>query len=208
MRREIGEWTVWRSDECVVAFNKRDYSMRVAPFSGRWRPLPPRGGGVLVDDGFLEKRWEQIENALMSKLNKLIHEAVDDRLAEMVFAVVYNELRMFEHEGWIDRVRPVHEHDCDSCIFLGRSGPWSLGGHDYYFCEQHGGIPTVIARNGVGPEYKSGLAIAATGADPELWEALQLAIQAGLLLGHEGDLVSMGYDERNRARVTGPHAAR
>lgn len=95
--------------------------------------------------------------------------------------------------GYIVALQPAHEHDCDKCIFLGRSGPWSLGAYDYYFCEQHGGIPTVIARNGPEGSYKSGLLFGAIGADRELAEALHLAVSTGLLVGREDLLASFGY---------------
>lgn len=45
---------------------------------------------------------------------------------------------------------PQHEHDCDCCIFLGRSENFDLYVHLR-------GIKTVIARYGIDGEYLSGL---------------------------------------------------
>lgn len=46
-------------------------------------------------------------------------------------------------------MRPVHEHDCDACQFLGH-----IDGHDLYW---HPNTPTTyIARYGAGPDYTSG----------------------------------------------------
>jgi hypothetical protein len=53
--------------------------------------------------------------------------------------------------------KPVHKHDCDECTYLGFSR-YDTTHFDLYFCEQSGGLPTVIARWGdEGPKYISGL---------------------------------------------------
>jgi len=44
---------------------------------------------------------------------------------------------------------PLHEHDCDKCMFLGQ-----YDGHDLYFCL--GREKTLIARNGPEGDYSSG----------------------------------------------------
>lgn len=50
-------------------------------------------------------------------------------------------------------MRNLYQHDCSRCSFLGQHE-----GHDLYFCEQGGLLPTVIARYGSdGPDYTSGL---------------------------------------------------
>ena len=54
-------------------------------------------------------------------------------------------------------MKPVFQHDCDLCKFLGHHN-----GHDMYFCLQGRNSPTVLARYGNdGPDYTSGLELAA-----------------------------------------------
>jgi hypothetical protein len=92
--------------------------------------------------------------------------------------------------------RPRFEHDCESCVFLGRyTRPVADGtgnrrhpprDHDLYYCAgAHD--PTVIARYGSdGPEYASGMEIARAfltdQPDSELSEALRRAQARGLAL--------------------------
>ena len=69
---------------------------------------------------------------------------------------------------------PLFPNTSDAQTFLG-----SFDGHDLYFDPQVG-IPTVIARFGpAGPDYKSGLPLAAV--DGHLAEAKRRAITRGLL---------------------------
>ncbi len=51
--------------------------------------------------------------------------------------------------------KPLHEHDCDSCTFL---GTWDH--YDLYHCSASDAVPTVIARWGPAENYVSGLPIA------------------------------------------------
>lgn len=44
---------------------------------------------------------------------------------------------------------PRYKHDCTKCAFLGQ-----FEKDDLYFCPQ-GGLPTLIARYGAGPNYRS-----------------------------------------------------
>lgn len=70
---------------------------------------------------------------------------------------------------------PQHEHDCSSCVFLGRCGD-----HDLYFHE--GPVPTLttlVARYGERGAYTSGLAFSHPGGDPALVAARSRAIQLG-----------------------------
>lgn len=55
----------------------------------------------------------------------------------------------------IDSVKPVHQHDCSHCTFLGLFQADAIV-YDLYHCEQLGN-PTVIARFGEDGEYYSGL---------------------------------------------------
>lgn len=72
-------------------------------------------------------------------------------------------------------IKPIFEHDCDSCKFLGVHNQ-----HDLYFCPQSGSNPTVIARfSSNGPDYTSGMVF--VGQIPELTEAHRLATEKGLL---------------------------
>jgi hypothetical protein len=70
-----------------------------------------------------------------------------------------------------DEPRYPHDH-CGLCVWLGRCGK-----HDLYFCPQHG-LPTVIARFGAGPRYRSGMSMA--DIDPQLFEARLRAVKRGL----------------------------
>lgn len=71
---------------------------------------------------------------------------------------------------------PLHTHDCERCIYLGRYLPDDV---DLYYCGQ-GGMSTVLARYGsLGHQYTSGLQ-GAVGS-PWLFEAKRLAIAQGYL---------------------------
>ena len=52
---------------------------------------------------------------------------------------------------------PIHEHDCDVCIYIGSLGRTMGPGvaRDVYVCPQ-GGYPTVIIRHGIEGDYISG----------------------------------------------------
>ena len=65
--------------------------------------------------------------------------------------------------------RPMFDHDCDSCIFLGH-----YDGHDLYHHKE--GMETFVARYGNdGPEYKSGK-VFSYGMDEHLTKARELTI--------------------------------
>jgi len=69
--------------------------------------------------------------------------------------------------------KPIYEHDCLDCTFLGR-----FRRHDLYYCDQ-GHFPTVIARFGNKPwEYHSGLSL--VRLNPILAETLRRARKKGL----------------------------
>ena len=71
--------------------------------------------------------------------------------------------------------RPLYEHDCKDCIFLG-----TFENADLYFCTQGNTIKTIIARFGnEGPSYISGL----TFKDDNLYlkEAYKRSRAKGLL---------------------------
>ena len=67
--------------------------------------------------------------------------------------------------------KPLHEHDCDKCVYLGTEQ-----GNDLYYCDRE---PTVIARYGEYGEYASGLCFA--DRIPLLGMARDRAIEAGLI---------------------------
>lgn len=68
-----------------------------------------------------------------------------------------------------------YTHDCTHCKSLGEHGD-----ADLYFCDQHGAMPTVIARYGnSGSDYVSGLVLA--GFDDDITEAKRRAQAEGLL---------------------------
>lgn len=77
-------------------------------------------------------------------------------------------------------VKPIYEHDCDKCIFLGnyespKSGDNQL--YDLYFCP---GEDTVVARYGNnGWEYASGMRFSSYDGS-SLFEAKRRAIEKGL----------------------------
>ena len=76
--------------------------------------------------------------------------------------------------------KPIHQHDCDRCVFLG-----TLDQRDLYFCP---GEPTVIARRSSDPpDYQSGLVFGLTSLkdrpDNYLRAAYQLACDRGLIEG-------------------------
>jgi len=74
--------------------------------------------------------------------------------------------------------KPVHVHDCGSCVFLGtRSGNGKR--YDLYYCpsREESTIPSVIARYGADADYISGLEF--ISIEPMLAQAFVLALQAG-----------------------------
>jgi hypothetical protein len=74
--------------------------------------------------------------------------------------------------------KPLYEHDCTHCTFLG-TGEYAGRAFDLYFCNQGHLLPTVIARASSDPhDYSSGLQLAAI--DPVLREAYERARKAGL----------------------------
>jgi len=77
----------------------------------------------------------------------------------------------------MNQATPRYPHGCSKCVFLG-----TYRGHDLYFCEQSGALPTVLARYGrEAPAYTSGLILAER--DTILREALRLAMERGLVGG-------------------------
>jgi hypothetical protein len=67
--------------------------------------------------------------------------------------------------SFMDYQKPIYEHDCDRCIFLGNlhtgpNNPWVRKGVedvDLYICPQGDFWPTLIARDGNdGSQYMSG----------------------------------------------------
>jgi hypothetical protein len=69
---------------------------------------------------------------------------------------------------------PIHEHDCDECIFLGNSKD---GTQDLYY--HLGENETVISRFGVHGDYASGMVF--IGRNPYLTEAYEIARERDLL---------------------------
>ena len=76
--------------------------------------------------------------------------------------------------------KPIYEHDCDNCKFLGNYKSPESGDnqtYDLYFCP---GEDTVIARYGNnGWEYASGLRFARPDGTPSLLEAKRRSIEKG-----------------------------
>lgn len=71
-------------------------------------------------------------------------------------------------------MKPIHEHDCDECVFLGNSKDGKM---DLYY---HGGErETVIARFGTDGDYMSGMVF--VGRNPYLTEAYKIAKERDLL---------------------------
>jgi hypothetical protein len=84
--------------------------------------------------------------------------------------------------------KPLYEHDCKNCKYLGRYTVsqyyWDMTGGvkevDLYFCTQGGFLNTVIARfSNDGPDYISGLYNCDTNVI--LAEAKKRALELGLL---------------------------
>ena len=71
---------------------------------------------------------------------------------------------------------PIHEHDCDKCIFLGNHESEYTGKVDLYLCPNE---PTLISRFGPNGDYSSGFAFALN--HDSLQEALKRAVRAGLV---------------------------
>lgn len=50
---------------------------------------------------------------------------------------------------------PIHEHDCERCVFLGSSVDES----DWYVCDQGIGHPTIVRRYGEDGDYESSISM-------------------------------------------------
>ena len=72
--------------------------------------------------------------------------------------------------------KPLYEHDCDLCVFLG-----SYKEHDLYYHQYKDRPLTVVARySNYGPDYISGMCFATKGKNnsvPVLYEAKKRAIK-------------------------------
>ena len=77
--------------------------------------------------------------------------------------------------------KPLFEHDCEGCIFLGSYQCKRFGPVDLYFCgKKSGNNNTVIARySSEGPDYGSGMIFALLEKQPYK-EALDRAVARGL----------------------------
>lgn len=90
---------------------------------------------------------------------------------------------------------PAHEHDCDSCVFLGNwTSPERREDGDLYFCQTGGfgvGNWTVIFRFGEYGDYSSGASFSVPrgGQDgcPDLTEAARRAVECGFLSQEQWD---------------------
>jgi len=179
-----GPWWVWQGEYCVIGFNEITRSISVTNFPGRFEATAKSSS----DSG------TEIANGLGAALDKFLFNAVDDHTVHAMMATVTESLVSAKRRGSIREVLPHYEPDCADCVFLGRSERALM---DLYFCEQRGGpFPTIIARWGSRPEEnKSGLLIALTRQDDELYEGLELAVRSGLFLGREQVLRRMGSSE-------------
>lgn len=82
--------------------------------------------------------------------------------------------------GRVPANQPVHKHDCDKCVFLGRHRDVARRNdrrYDLYYCpSDFGGAPTVLARFGEDGEYYSGM----FGNVESLDQAMRRAADRGL----------------------------
>jgi hypothetical protein len=79
--------------------------------------------------------------------------------------------------------QPQYQHDCKSCIFLGRHHRYDL-----YYHPGETVSETVIARFGnAGPDYMSGLCFATVNGSEPLYQAKLMAIKQGHLKSNEKD---------------------
>lgn len=74
-------------------------------------------------------------------------------------------------------MKPIYEHDCETCIYMGRV-TMKKRKFDLYYCGYREGRSTVIARYGVLGDYLSGLSHSYNGP---LKEAALRAIKRGFL---------------------------
>lgn len=89
---------------------------------------------------------------------------------------------------------PIHEHDCNKCIYLGtalkcnaRFGEEVKATDvcDLYYCPSSGTSATLIARNGDCGNYASGGVFSWNGGNADLIKARKLAIKKGHLTNEE-----------------------
>lgn len=82
-----------------------------------------------------------------------------------------------------EQQKPIHEHDCNRCIFLG-----NYNGEDLYFCPGVKYESTIISRSGIDGDYGSGLCFA--NRSENLGEAALRAYTLGLL--DHGEFATLG----------------
>lgn len=176
-----GPWRVWQGEYCVIGFNEATREVKINNFPGRFEANTQESSG-------------DVGAGLGKALDKFLYSQVTDSTVHAIMATVTDYLIGAKHRGSIREVLPHYEHDCEDCVFLGRSRETLM---DLYFCEQPAGpFPTIIARWGDEPEAnKSGLLIALTGQDQELFEGLEFAVSSGMFMGREHILRRMGSSE-------------
>lgn len=181
-------WTIWNGEFAVVGFRRSDCSMVLNNFSGRYTVQEIGSLGVKRVDDVLDERMLEI-------CSRYLKQEVTDNLVSVLMGEAVDVLLSMKHDGMIIEIEPLFVHDCDDCVFLGRSADQV---HDLYFCDQQAGpFPTVIARYGSKKyQNKSGLLGALSGHDVELKEALLFAVNAGMFLGREHVLERMGSREQ------------
>ena len=188
LKEQRGPWTVWQGDFAFVGFDVDRRSMVVRNYAGRYiasRHLAL--GGRSVED-VLDERMRAV-------CSRYLEKAVDDNFVVELMDDTISLLFGLKEEGLIAELEPLFEHDCDDCLFLGRS---SSNKHDLYFCEKPSGpFPQIIARYGAeSSQSKSGLIIALSGHDVELLEGIWYAARCGLFLGREHVLQRLGSREQ------------
>jgi hypothetical protein len=95
---------------------------------------------------------------------------------------------------------PVHEHDCDDCVYL-KTVTKSKIKYDLYFCSIRDGRSTVIARYGSDGDYLSGLSFAYNGL---LKKAAMLSMERGLLDEYEyAKQIAWTFNPRVKKKLKG-----
>ena len=181
MIKEVrGPWSVWSGLYCTIGFNGGTKTVTINNFIGRFESNTSGSSGDFGAN-------------LGQDLDRFLHDQVTDETVSAIMSTVTSYLISAKNRGDIREVLPEHKNDCPDCVFLGRSSATLM---DLYFCEQREmPFPTIIARWGDGSSYKSGLVIALTGKDQELYEGIELAVKSGLFLGREYILRRMGSPE-------------
>jgi len=180
---EQGKYAMAVNECCVVQLDREAPAVKVSFMEYRWH---------LADADRVAYQAEQLRKKLGQYRQKRTS-------AELIVAMATECMlayRRVEEAGWLSRIEPSWEHDCEHCIFLGpmqrEEGDKRADGvrrmvpqrTDLFYCPENKPYPTVVARFGATErDIYRGLLPGLGGLNADLYEAARRAKSMGLLDG-------------------------